>query len=72
MPDGRNTKFDSMNKGLIDLIPSVVEAVKQATLKKMELFSSTGKAFNTAAAVSGVTEADIKRIVEMVAAQLKR
>lgn len=32
-----------MNKGIIDLIPAAVEAVKQKTLKKMMLFSSNGK-----------------------------
>ena len=37
-------KFHSMDKGLIDLIPAAVEAVKLATINKMELFSSTGKA----------------------------
>ena len=37
-------RFSSMDKGLIDLIPAAVEAVKQETVKKMELFSSTGKA----------------------------
>ncbi len=36
-------KFENMNKGIIDLIPAAVEAVKQATLKKMMLFSSNGK-----------------------------
>ena len=37
-------KFQSMDKGLIDLIPAAVEAVKQETMKKMKLFSSDGKA----------------------------
>ncbi len=37
-------KFSSMDKGLIDLIPAAVEAVKQATMNKMKLFSSDGKA----------------------------
>ena len=32
-----------MNKGIIDLIPAAVEAVKQETMKKMILFSSNGK-----------------------------
>ncbi len=35
-------KFSDMNKGIIDLIPAAVEAVKQETLKKLELFGSTG------------------------------
>ena len=37
-------KFHSMDKGLIDLIPAAVEAVKMETSKKMKLFSSDGKA----------------------------
>ncbi len=37
-------KFHSMDKGIIDLIPAAVEAVKLESIKKMELFSSTGKA----------------------------
>ena len=36
-------KFEYMSKGIIDLIPAAVEAVKQETLKKMTLFSSVGK-----------------------------
>lgn len=64
--------FDCMGKGLIDLIPAAVEAVKQETAKKMKLFSSVGKASNTAAACGGVNNADVNRIVEMVVAELKR
>ena len=37
------SKFTDMNKGIIDLIPAAVEAIKQETMKKMELFSSVGK-----------------------------
>lgn len=36
--------FSGMEKGLIDLIPAAVEAVKQESMKKMKLFSSDGKA----------------------------
>ena len=36
-------KFENMSKGIFDLIPAAVEAVKQETLKKMTLFSSVGK-----------------------------
>ncbi len=36
-------KFNSMNKGIIDLIPAIVEAVKQETLKKIDLFGSGRK-----------------------------
>lgn len=35
--------FDKMSKGMTDLIPPVVEAIKCETIKKMELFGSTGK-----------------------------
>ena len=37
-------RFNSMDKGIIDLIPAAVEAVKQETSKKMELFGSCGHA----------------------------
>jgi len=36
--------FRSVDRGLTDLIPAAVEAVKQETVKKMALFSSDGKA----------------------------
>lgn len=39
-------KFSSVKKGIIDLIPAAVEAVKQETVKKMKLFSSDGRALS--------------------------
>ena len=36
--------FTDINKGITDLIPASVEAVKQESMKKMKLFSSDGKA----------------------------
>ncbi len=65
------SKFTDMNKGIIDLIPAAVEAVKQASIEKMELFSSTGKAnggsnFNTA------NDVDIQKIVDLVTAEIKK
>lgn len=36
--------FSSMSKGMTDLIPAAVEAVKEETIKKMTLFECTGKA----------------------------
>ena len=36
-------QFSDMNKGIIDLIPASVEAIKQESMKKMELFGSVGK-----------------------------
>lgn len=37
------SQFTDMEKGIIDLIPAAVEAIKQETMKKMELFDSVGK-----------------------------
>ena len=37
-------KFTDMNKGIIDLIPAAVEAVKQESIKKIQLFGSDGRA----------------------------
>ncbi len=61
------SKFTDMNKGIIDLIPAAVEAVKQETIAKMELFSSDGKAKADTAALS-----DIDRIVELVTAEIRK
>ena len=59
-------KFTDMDKGIIDLIPAAVEAVKQETIAKMELFSSVGKAGGAAA------PADIDAIVKLVVAEVKK
>lgn len=66
-------KFDNMNKGIIDLIPAAVEAVKQECQKKMELFSSCGhgRDFEERMSVS-VEEMDRAKLVEMIAAEVKR
>ena len=50
--------FDSMNKGIIDLIPAAVEAIKNSVIQKMKLFGSVGKAY--------VGESDIESIVKLV------
>lgn len=47
-----------VNKGIIDLIPAAVEAIKQESMRKMELFDSVGKA--------GYKNLDIDKIVEAV------
>ncbi len=60
-------KFSSMDKGLIDLIPAAVEAVKQESLKKMELFSSTGKADSRINA-----ETDMEYLTRLVAAEVSK
>ncbi len=64
------SKFTDMNKGIIDLIPAAVEAVKQETIAKMELFSSDGKA--PIVSSKAPTE-DMNKLVDMIAAEvLKR
>lgn len=52
-----------MNKGIIDLIPAAVEAIKQESMKKMELFGSVGK--------GGSAQPDVDKIVEAVIRELK-
>ena len=37
-------KFTDVNKGITDLIPEAVEAVKNETIEKIELFSSIDRA----------------------------
>ncbi len=68
-------KFSSMEKGLIDLIPAAVEAVKQESMKKMKLFGSDGKVrdFSAADAVhEGLTSAEKDRIVRLVTAEIQK
>lgn len=36
--------YGGLNKGITDLIPEAVEAVKNETIEKMELFSSIDRA----------------------------
>lgn len=63
-------KFISMDKGLIDLIPAAVEAVKQETIKKMKLFSSDGKAdIQTGGAFAAN---DIETLTKLVAAEVAK
>lgn len=63
------SKFTDMNKGIIDLIPAAVEAVKQETISKMELFSSVGKA--SCSAVGG-GNLDTDKLVEIILAELAK
>lgn len=65
-------KFQSMDKGLIDLIPAAVEAVKQETAEKMKLFSSDGKAGLTSMASSVDYEMVARIVAEEVAKYLKK
>ena len=56
-------RFTDMNKGIIDLIPAAVEAIKQESMKKMELFGSVGKG---GAMPKADTDAIVRRVVEEV------
>ena len=58
------SRFTDMNKGIIDLIPAAVEAIKQESMKKMELFGSVGK--------GGATVPNVDKIVEAVIAELMK
>jgi len=62
------SKFTDMNKGIIDLIPAAVEAVKQETISKMELFSSNGKA--SSVFIENENELIVKKVVAEVYKQL--
>lgn len=64
------SKFTDMNKGIIDLIPAAVEAVKLETISKMELFSSVDKA--SMSGVSNVSNADIDKIVNLVLKEVQK
>ncbi len=64
-------KFSDMNKGIIDLIPAAVEAVKLATMEKMKLFSSDGKA-NCSASGSKMSAEDLEKITSLVAAEVAK
>ena len=63
------SKFTDMNKGIIDLIPAAVEAIKQETMKKMELFGSVEKGRTVA-----VPREDelVRRVVEQVLKEMGR
>ena len=63
-------KFTSMDKGVIDLIPAAVEAVKQETMKKMKLFGSDGKVADLPKTELGA--ADIETITKLVAAEVAK
>lgn len=60
------SQFSSMNKGIIDLIPATVAAVKSEVVKKMELFGSVHQAKNT------ISETQISQIVEQVLRELNK
>ena len=61
-----------MEKGLIDLIPAAVEAVKQESMKKMKLFSSDGKAGMSLNTSTPDIDAITKLVAQEVAKYLKK
>jgi len=63
------SKFTDMNKGIIDLIPAAVEAVKNETVSKMELFSSNNKA--SYICIDNQEELIMKKVISEVYKQLK-
>ena len=63
-------KFSSMDKGLIDLIPAAVEAVKQESMKKMQLFSSDGKAGGCVRADGAISAGDIENLTKLVTVEV--
>ncbi len=69
-------RFSSMDKGIIDLIPAAVEAVKQESKKKMELFSSCGHAADGKGSIfanqASAKEAEVEAITRAVIEALDR
>ena len=65
-------RFTSMDKGVIDLIPAAVEAVKQESMKKMQLFSSDGKAGSPASPVTNMGADDIEKLTRLVTAEVMK
>lgn len=66
-------KFDCMEKGMIDLIPAEVEAIKQETEKKMRLFSSDHKSGDVlAGSTADGKDAQVQKIVQMVIHELQK
>lgn len=63
-------KFSNMDKGIIDLIPAAVEAVKLATMEKMKLFSSDGKA--DCGNNSSMSADDLEKITKLVAVEVAK
>ena len=62
-----------MNKGIIDLIPAAVEAIKQETVKKMKLFSSDGKADGIhVSSVAAKGQMDEQEMAALIAAEVRK
>lgn len=61
-------RFSNMNKGIIDLIPAAVEAVKQESMKKIKLFGSDRKAGH----IYYDEKTNVDRLVQIVVDEVKR
>ena len=53
-----------MNKGVIDLMPAAVNAVKSAVIRKLELFGSVGKSGMDARNVDQIVQLVVKEVVK--------
>lgn len=56
--------FDSMNKGVIDLIPAAVHAVKNAVIRKLELFGSVGKAHTDIRNLDQIVQTVVEKVLK--------
>lgn len=57
--------FTDMNKGITDLIPAAVEAIKKAVIEKLELFNSCGRGYQ-----QNASDIDINDLVAKVTAEV--
>lgn len=57
--------FDSMSKGIIDLIPAAIQAIKDSVIQKLKLFGSDGKAYTA-------VQPDIDEIVRLVVQEVRK
>lgn len=66
-------RFSSMGKGIIDLIPAAVEAVKQETINKMQLFDCVGKAtyYMREQKIESLCREDVKQIARIITETVK-
>ena len=55
--------FDSMTKGVIDLIPTAVNAVKNAVIRKLELFGSVGKAHSDIRNLDQIVQTVVEKVL---------
>lgn len=66
------SKFSDMNKGIIDLIPAAVEAIKIETEKKMHLFGSTGKAPYAPTPITSASDVNVDQLIAKIVEEVKK